>query len=114
MSGTKTFQVFHQRTLEAFILGLDTIISLGTVIGVRSGGKVAEYINKYGGKGKIVTREIGVFSHAGQDGPTARHRVSNPPLGRGQMAIAGGWAAIDFNWKKRDAMAFFMAVILDT
>lgn len=58
----------------------------------------------YGGKTRIKTREIGFFSHAGNDGPvTSPGNV--PPLHQGyskQMAIKGGWDSIDFNWKDSD------------
>lgn len=61
---------------------------------------VDKWIEKYGGKDKIKTREIGLFSHASDDGPISYH-IKNIPPAPGwpcQMAISDGWDKIDFNW----------------
>lgn len=62
---------------------------------------VDNYIKKYGGKEKIKTREIGIFSHAANDGPACYETPNIPPLpsNKNQMNILGGWDSIDFNWK---------------
>jgi len=67
-------------------------------------GIIKGWTKHYGGKTRIKTREIGFFSHAGNDGPVT-HAGNNPPLHRDyskQMAIKGGWDSIDFNWKDSD------------
>lgn len=71
---------------------------------------VQNWTNNYGGKEKIKTVEIGVFSHAGFDGPLTYLTANVPPLNSRfarQMAISGGWDAIDFNWKEKGAMIVF-------
>lgn len=68
-----------------------------------------KYIQKYGGKDKIETREIGIFSHSGEDGPICyREPVIICPLDDRQRQMSlEGWEKIDFNWKKQDAICVF-------
>ncbi|UYZ83947.1 hypothetical protein MTZ49_15355 [Entomomonas sp. E2T0] len=70
---------------------------------------INNWTSKYGGKDKIKTREIGVFSHAAGDGPISYHTANIPPVTGWpvQMAITGGWDAIDFNWKEQGAICVF-------
>lgn len=67
-------------------------------------GIIKRWTKYYGGKTRIKTREIGFFSHAGNDGPIT-HAGNYPPLNSvyaGQMAVKGGWNSIDFNWQESD------------
>ncbi len=70
---------------------------------------ITNWTNKYGGKDKIKTREIGVFSHSANDGPISYHTNNVPPAPGwpSQMAITGGWDAIDFNWKYPAMCVFY-------
>lgn len=61
---------------------------------------IPNYIKKYGGKKYAFIREVGIFSHAGGDGPVSTleaSRYSVPHRPDHQMALEG-WASIDFNW----------------
>lgn len=63
---------------------------------------INNYIQKYGGRKRVKTREIGIFSHSGTDGPITYDTPNYPPLDNDstkQMHI-NGWASIDFNWAK--------------
>ncbi|HAW0505551.1 hypothetical protein [Escherichia coli] len=70
---------------------------------------VSSWIDKYGGKDKVKVREVGVFSHSGMDGPISYCTENTPPAANWpiQMAIPGGWNAIDFNWKEKDSICVF-------
>lgn len=65
---------------------------------------VANYINQYGGETKAFSREIGVFSHSGWDGPigTVEPSVCPEPKYKSQMLMCG-WEQIKFNWKSYNA-----------
>ena len=60
---------------------------------------INNYIKKYGGKSKVRTREVSIFSHSGTDGPITYDTPNDPPLNdkKKQMHI-DGWSSIDFNW----------------
>ncbi|MBO5132165.1 MAG: RHS repeat-associated core domain-containing protein [Paludibacteraceae bacterium] len=47
------------------------------------------------------TREVGIWSHCGGDGPRGKRECSKYPLSEGskQMSLEG-WASIDFNWSE--------------
>ncbi len=67
------------------------------------------WINKYGGADLVATREVGVFSHSGPDGPLCYAKsIENYPLDekKRQMSLEG-WGKIEFNWKKYDAICVF-------
>ena len=57
------------------------------------------------------TAEVGIWSHAGLDGPVGTKKTSVAPLFEDettkQMEIKGGWDNIDFNWKKEGASMDF-------
>ena len=65
---------------------------------------VDNYIKKYGGKEKVLVREVGIWSHAGGDGPLGSTTppqkyplVEKEPY---QMALEG-YGSIDFNWDNK-------------
>lgn len=62
---------------------------------------VKNYLTKYGGNDKVFMREVGVFSHAGTDGPMAYNGSNNiyPLASWDKQMSLDGWAAIDFNWR---------------
>lgn len=71
---------------------------------------VQNWITKYGGKENAEVLEIGVCSHSGLDGPISYQTDVDPPAfdeWPHQMAIKGGWDAIDFNWVTTGAMCVF-------
>jgi hypothetical protein len=65
---------------------------------------VANYISQYGGESKAFSREIGVFSHSGWDGPigTVPTSVAPEPVYKQQMLMPG-WEQIRFNWVPHNA-----------
>ncbi|NVK07940.1 MAG: hypothetical protein HWD89_02735 [Tenacibaculum sp.] len=62
---------------------------------------VEEYSDKYG-----ETSEVGIWSHAGWDGPIGTKDTSENALGNAQMTLEG-WGDIDFNWKSDGASCSF-------
>lgn len=70
---------------------------------------VPKYYTMYGGKGKVVMREMGVFSHSGKDGPISYDtKIKMYPYNHKcvQMKIEG-WGLIDLVWVKKDASCVF-------
>lgn len=65
---------------------------------------VSNYINQYGGETKAFSREIGVFSHSGLDGPigTVQTSVAPEPVYNSQMLMPG-WEQVKFNWVSYNA-----------
>lgn len=60
---------------------------------------INNYIKKYGGRTKVRTREVSIFSHSGMDGPITYHTPNTPPLNeKAKQMHIDGWSSIDFNW----------------
>lgn len=62
---------------------------------------IDNWIIKYGGKDKVVMKEVGFFSHSGRDGPIIYSDLTNV-----QMPISD-WGSIDFNWHSGDTRCTF-------
>ena len=81
------------------IQGIDEIIT-----------QVAAIIVKHGGKAKVQIHEIGLFSHAGGDGPISYNTdIVESPVDAGwphQMGLSG-WAKIDFVWARNPFCVFY-------
>ncbi|MEE4000262.1 RHS repeat-associated core domain-containing protein, partial [Tenacibaculum sp. FZY0031] len=67
----------------------------------KSSEAIGKYSDKYG-----ETSEVGVWSHAGWDGPIGTKDTSENALGNSQMTLEG-WGDIDFNWKSDGASCNF-------
>lgn len=74
---------------------------------------VSRYIKIYGGKNKAFTKEIGVVSHAGRDGPICYNTeivndylIDNNGPYKHQMSLVG-WGKIEFNWYKESPICVF-------
>lgn len=66
---------------------------------------VSDVINKYSSiYGK--TKEFGVWSHAGVDGPTGTCLTSSDVIDEKQMTLAG-WSKINFNWDQNATAIFY-------
>lgn len=70
---------------------------------------INNYIKKYGGEDKAAVKEIGIFSHAGYDGPiTYCKSVSDPVDTKNPIQkTLEGWGKINFYWKKQNARLVF-------
>lgn len=70
---------------------------------------VPKYYKKYGGKGKVVIKEIGVVSHAGDDGPISyESEIQICPLkGWAHQMEECGWEQIDLLWVGKGAICVF-------
>ncbi|MCX2765083.1 hypothetical protein OQJ66_20030 [Aquimarina muelleri] len=70
---------------------------------------IPKYYDKYGGKGKVQIKEIGVFSHSGLDGPICYDtKITICPYNEKGMQMAMcGWEQIDLVWVKQDAICVF-------
>ncbi|MGY3795669.1 DUF6443 domain-containing protein [Aquimarina sp. 433] len=60
-------------------------------------GVIENYSEKYG-----KTVEVGIWSHAGLDGPIGTESTSENNIGYNQMSIEG-WSNINFNWKQNES-----------
>ena len=70
---------------------------------------VPKYYKKYGGKGKVVIKEIGVISHAGGDGPISYETdiQISPLAGWPHQMEESGWEQIDLLWADKDTRCVF-------
>lgn len=70
---------------------------------------IPKYYDKYGGKGKVQIKELGVFSHSGKDGPICYDtKIKVCPYNEKGMQMAMcGWEQIDLIWVKQDALCVF-------
>ncbi|MFC6051705.1 hypothetical protein A6M14_03600 [Acinetobacter sp. Ac_877] len=59
---------------------------------------VLSSIEKRGGVGKVVVKEISIFSHAWFDGPTGSAICTMAPESEKQMKIDGGWSKLEAHW----------------
>lgn len=60
---------------------------------------INNYIEKYGSKEQVKTREVSIFSHCATDGPITYDTPNYPPLNsEAQQMHIDGWTNIDFNW----------------
>lgn len=64
---------------------------------------VSQYSEQYG-----QTREVGVWSHAGWDGPIGTEETQSNGLYEGSTQMSmDGWSQIDFNWTENSASCTF-------
>lgn len=70
---------------------------------------VPRYYEKYGGKGKVVMKEMGVVSHAADDGPISYEtEIQTCPLeGWPHQMEECGWEQIDLLWAEKDTICVF-------
>lgn len=70
---------------------------------------INNYIKKYGGEDKAAVKEIGIFSHAGKDGPITYHLPVSDPVNpdKPRQKTLEGWGKINFYWKKQNARLVF-------
>jgi|GEM_PF-734786 len=70
---------------------------------------VPKYYKKYGGKGKVVMKEMGVVSHAADDGPISYETdIKICPLeGWPHQMKECGWKKIDLLWAEKDTICVF-------
>lgn len=70
---------------------------------------INNYIKKYGGEDKAAVKEIGIFSHAGLDGPITYYQPVSDPVDTKKpiQKTLEGWGKINFYWKKQNARLVF-------
>ncbi|MDR0541511.1 MAG: hypothetical protein LBH19_04785 [Dysgonamonadaceae bacterium] len=72
-------------------------------VGTMSEWAANTYSEKYG-----QTAEVGVWSHAGMDGPIGTEAASISPLSEGSKQMSKeGWGSFNFNWKEGASMSFY-------
>ncbi len=80
---------------EGDVYRISAVEDLGS-LGDKVAKDVKELSPKYGS-----TREMGIWSHAGLDGPIGSEPASKNPLYNTSSQLSmKGWASIDFNWAK--------------
>jgi hypothetical protein len=91
---------FNPEKDKVIMFGVSDISDIGSL----TDWAVSNYSEKYG-----QTAEVGVWSHAGMDGPIGSEAAGNNALyeGSAQMSM-DGWGSINYNWKDDGAkMGFY-------
>jgi len=91
---------FNSETDKVIMFGVSDISDVGSL----TEWAVGTFSEQFG-----QTAEVGVWSHAGMDGPVGTENASNFPLSEGsnQMSMEG-WGSINFNWTGNGAnMSFY-------
>lgn len=70
---------------------------------------IPKYYKKYGGKERVLIREMGFFSHSGKDGPICYDtKITICPYNeKGMQMKMCGWEKIDLVWVEQDAICVF-------
>jgi hypothetical protein len=93
---------FDDNIYKAFCIPIQSIDEIIT--------QVSAIIKKHGGKEIAIVQEIGVFSHAGGDGPISYNKkITTCPVDEKwphQMAMCG-WEKIEVTWSKAPKMVFY-------
>ena len=88
---------FNKNEDKVVVLG---VTNVGDIL-TQTHQTVAKFSGRYGS-----TAELGVWSHAGFDGPASPEPSSVDPTGGNQMGMSG-WGRIDFNWGEKAVAGFY-------
>jgi hypothetical protein len=90
---------FNSERDKVLMIGVSDISDVGTL----SEWAVNTYSEQYG-----QTAEVGIWSHAGMDGPIGTTEASISPLYEGStQMLLEGWGSFNYNWKEGASMSFY-------
>ena len=95
----ESMKSFNSETDKVIMFGISDISDIESL----TNWAVDSYSEQFG-----KTAEVGMWSHAGWDGPIGTEATGKDPLYEGspQMSMEG-WSNIDFNWKEGGKMGFY-------